>query len=119
MGDSLFDPQVFGWNYVGVHSQINESINKVDYDQRKELINNIVLTGGNSTIQNFNERLQKEFWKYLAPASKTKIYSNIDPSVANWLGGAILSSLGSFQPMWISRGEYDECGPSIISRKNL
>merc|ERR1712210_432326 len=30
-----------------------------------------------------------------------------------WIGGSILASLSTFQQMWISKQEYDECGPSI------
>merc|ERR1711924_418629 len=31
--------------------------------------------------------------------------------VMGWIGGSILSSLSTFQQMWISKGEYDESGP--------
>ena len=34
-----------------------------------------------------------------------------------WIGGSILSSLSTFQQMWISKQEYDESGPSIVHRK--
>merc|ERR1711972_1060499 len=27
-----------------------------------------------------------------------------------WIGGSILSSLSTFQQMWITKQEYDECG---------
>ena len=34
-----------------------------------------------------------------------------------WIGGSILASLGSFQQLWLSKQEYDECGASAIQRK--
>ncbi len=34
-----------------------------------------------------------------------------------WIGGYILSSLITFQEMWISKGEDDESGPTIVHRK--
>merc|ERR1712130_869178 len=34
-----------------------------------------------------------------------------------WIGGSILASLSTFQQMWTSKQEYDECGPSIVHRK--
>ena len=39
--------------------------------------------------------------------------------VRAWIavGGSILSSLSTFQQMWISKQEYDESGPSIVHRK--
>merc|ERR1711981_499329 len=32
-------------------------------------------------------------------------------------GGSILSSLSTFQEMWITKDEYDESGPGIVHRK--
>lgn len=34
-----------------------------------------------------------------------------------WVGGSILSSLGSFQQLWISKQEYDEGGKAIVQSK--
>jgi actin-related protein len=34
-----------------------------------------------------------------------------------WLGGSILTSLTTFQRMWVTREEYDESGPSVVGRK--
>lgn len=36
-----------------------------------------------------------------------------------WIGGSILSSLSTFQQMWIAKSEYDEAGPSIGERAGL
>merc|ERR1711865_664140 len=36
---------------------------------------------------------------------------------AHCFGGSILPSLSTFQQMWISKGEYDESGPTIVHRK--
>lgn len=36
-----------------------------------------------------------------------------------WIGGSILSTLGTFQQLWISKQEFEEEGPSSISRRSL
>lgn len=36
-----------------------------------------------------------------------------------WTGGSILSSLGSFQQMWVSKQEYDEGGKTLAVSKCL
>ena len=36
-----------------------------------------------------------------------------------WIGGSILSALGTFQSMWITKAEYEDAGPSIVHRKCL
>ena len=33
-----------------------------------------------------------------------------------WIGGSILSSLKTFQRLWVSRKEYQEQGPGVIKR---
>jgi actin-related protein len=34
-----------------------------------------------------------------------------------WIGGSILASLSTFEPMWILNSEYDEVGPTIVHQK--
>lgn len=36
-----------------------------------------------------------------------------------WTGGSILSSLGSFQQLWVSKQEYEETGKVIVQTKCL
>jgi actin len=35
---------------------------------------------------------------------------------STWIGGSILSSLPSFQSAWITKANYDECGPRVVHR---
>ena len=44
----LFDPELIGQEYAGVHQVIVDSINRVDLDLRKSLFSNIVLSGGST-----------------------------------------------------------------------
>lgn len=62
-------------------------------------------------------RVQKEI-ETLAPASmKIKVVAPPERQFSVWIGGSILSSLSTFQQMWVSKNEYDEAGPSIVHRK--
>ena len=64
-----------------------------------------------------SDSLDKEITA-LAPAStKIKIVAPPERKYSVWIGGSILSSLSTFQSMWISKEEYDEVGPSIVHRK--
>ena len=36
---------------------------------------------------------------------------------AAWIGGSILSSLGTFHQLWISKHEYAEHGAAIVSKR--
>jgi actin beta/gamma 1 len=56
----------------------------------------------------------------LAPSSaKIRIAAESDRKFAVWIGGAILSSLTTFERMLITKQEYNESGPSIVYRKCL
>ncbi len=119
MTESLFTPKVIGDYRMGLQDLLFESLMKVDYDYRKELLSNLIIAGGNTNFGNFNERLQLELSAKFPNFHKFKCYNLSDKSHSTWFGGAILSTLGTFQPMWITRKEYNECGPAIINRKAL
>lgn len=113
----LFQPQIANLPEPGVHELVFDCMLKNDLDFRRELANNLIVTGGNTLFSNYNDRLQRELSMLLPSILKIRCLSLSDRLYASWLGGAIVSALTAFQPMWISRAEYDECGPSIIHRK--
>ena len=43
--------------------------------------------------------------------------SNTERKFSAWIGGSILSSLGTFHQLWLSLAEFEEHGASIIERK--
>ena len=113
----LFNPALVGMEQEGVHVATFQSIMKTDVDIRKDLYQNIVLSGGTTMFPGIQERLQKEI-AALAPSSmKVKVIAPPERKYSVWIGGSILASLTTFQQMWISKSEYDESGPSIVHRK--
>jgi centractin len=44
----LFNPELIGQEYAGVHQVVVDSVNRVDLDLRKNLFTNIVLSGGST-----------------------------------------------------------------------
>jgi actin-like protein 6A len=48
---------------------------------------------------------------------KVKVLGCSERKFSPWVGGSILSSLGSFQQMWMSKQEYEEHGAIMIERK--
>jgi centractin len=44
----LFNPELVGLEYPGVHQVIVDSISRTDLDLRKALFSNIVLSGGST-----------------------------------------------------------------------
>lgn len=100
-----------------LHELIHESLLAVgDVDLRKELSSNIVLTGGSSLFPNLDARLSHELSQRLPAFTKPKVIAprfSVERSCAPWIGGSILTSLGSFQQLWLSRTEYEEYGSTL------
>jgi actin-related protein len=113
----LFQPSFIGKESDGIHKLTYDSIQSCDIDIRRDLYTNVVLSGGTTMFDKIDVRLSKEI-SALAPASiKVKIVAPPERKYSVWIGGSILSSLSTFQDMWITKDEYDESGPGIVHRK--
>jgi actin, other eukaryote len=113
----LFQPQALtGRELFGIHELVFNSIAKCDIDLRRDLFNHIIACGGTTSLGGFSERLKLELKKIAPPSINIHIATAAERKYAVWIGGSILSSLSTFQNMWISRGEYDEQGVSIVHR---
>mmetsp|Transcript_35297 Transcript_35297/g.140254 ORF Transcript_35297/g.140254 Transcript_35297/m.140254 type:complete len:374 (-) Transcript_35297:1088-2209(-) len=115
--EALFKPDMLGVEMTGMHNTCYNSIMRCDIDIRKDLYNNIVMSGGSTMFAGIANRVQKEM-ETLAPASmKIKTIAPPERQYSVWIGGSILASLSTFQQMWVSKSEYDEMGPSVVHRK--
>ena len=117
--EALFKPELVGYEPGGIDKRLYESIQKCDIDIRKDLYPTIVLSGGSTMYEGLPERLQKEV-KALAPESmkeQVKVIAVPERKYAVWIGGSILSSISTFDSMWITKDEYNESGATIVHRK--
>lgn len=115
----LFRPGMIGKFEPGVHEMINECLQKVETEQKREFFGNVIVCGGNSVIQNYQNRLNRELITVSPNNIKVKVIAGADRQFLPWAGGSVISSLGTFQSMWITQLDYQEHGPSIIHRKCL
>lgn len=117
--ESLFQPGLANLSADGLAKGIYESISRADESVQDKLYSNIVLTGPGPLFKNVAPRVQQELQE-LAPGRNIKItQSSQFPQFSHWIGGSILSSLSTFEEMWITKDEYDENGPGIIHRKAI
>ena len=102
---------------AGIHETTYNSIMKCDVDIRKDLYANIVCSGGTTMFEGIAERLTKEVTALAPPTMSIKVIAPPERKYSVWIGGSILSALGTFQSMWITKAEYEDAGPSIVHRK--
>jgi len=115
--EPLFQPNLIGKESDGIHKLTYDSIQKCDVDIRRDLYTNTVLSGGSTMFTGIDTRLNKEMTALAPSAVKVKIVAPPERKYSVWIGGSILSSLSTFQEMWITKDEYDESGPAIVHRK--
>lgn len=123
----LFNPQIVGDESPGIHNLTALAIGKTDLDLRPTLYQNIILSGGNTLIKNFGDRLLTEL-KTNTPAvwgsqgkvpdtkMKVRIYAPPERKYLTWIGGSILAGLSTFKKMWITSKEFEE-DPNIVHHK--
>lgn len=115
--ETLFDPSSIGILLPGIHQVCLKSIKKCEKKIHKCLFENIVLTGGTSSMSGLAKRFQKEI-KQIAPwRTNVKVTSHPKPKYSAWLGASILTSLPTFENTLISKKDYEEFGASIIQKK--
>jgi actin len=115
--EALYQPMKIGKEYPGFHELVFQSIMKCDVDVRKELYGNIVMSGGTTLFPGIAERLNKDVVALAPSTIKIKVVAPQERRYSVWIGGSILSSLSSFQTLWVTKAEFDETGPSIVHRK--
>jgi len=101
----------------GMHELAYNSIQKCDIDVRKDLYENMVMSGGTTMYKGIAERLEKEMVKLAPSAMKIKISAPAERKFSVWIGGSILSSLATFGTMWITKEDYEEVGEKIVHQR--
>ncbi|TLD15902.1 uncharacterized protein PgNI_01594 [Pyricularia grisea] len=112
----LFDPEIIGLEYPGVHQMVINAIGKTDLDLRKSLYSNIVLSGGSTLTKGFGDRLLTEVQKLAVRDMRIKIFAPPERKYSTWIGGSILAGLSTFRKMWVSMDDWHE-NPDIIHTK--
>ena len=75
------------------------------------------MSGGTTMFKGIDKRLNKEVVALAPSTVKVRVVAPPERKYSVWIGGSLLSSLSTFQSMWITRSEYDENGPGIVHRK--
>lgn len=99
----LFEPSIRKKKGKGIAKTCYDLIQKCDIYAKKELYNNICLSGGNTLFNGFLERFRKEM-EALVPISmkkEIKVIASKERKFLSWIGGSVLSSISTFKKLWI------------------
>ena len=118
ISDLFYNPQNIGLEIQPLHEAIYESILNCDIHIRKELLGNILLSGGNSMINGFPEVLKENLIEKFGEGYRDviKVNAQSDRKYSVWNGASVICSYVYFQNMWVSKNDYDEFGENIFSK---
>ncbi|KAF2151425.1 Actin/actin-like protein [Myriangium duriaei CBS 260.36] len=105
----LFDPDIIGLEYQGLHQIVVDSIGRTDMDLRKSLFSNIVLSGGATLTKGFGDRLLHEVQRLAVKEMRIKIFAPPERKYSTWIGGSILAGLSTFRKVRISLSLLCSC----------
>ena len=114
--EAFFNPQLIGREEEPLDEAIYGSVSACDIDLRKELYQNIVLSGGSTMFPGLKERLHKELSELVPENVDIRIVAPPERRYSVWIGGSILASLKTFQRLWISKKEFEDQGASVAKR---
>jgi len=117
--EALFEPGLIkeGDETLGMHKLCFKSITECDLDVRKDLYENIILSGGSTLYEGLPDRVEAEVDKMCPQQGVVKVIATKDRYYSVWTGGSTLSSLSTFESQWITKDEYEENGAEIVHRK--
>lgn len=119
----IFEPRICQRDNPPITDLIWQAVQSSPIETRKSQLNSVILSGGTSMLQGFQERLQKEL-KKIAPSQargSVNVYANDDRLFGVWLGGRLFCqpSMRTMQNnLWITKDEWLEEGPNVVLRKN-
>uniref|UniRef100_A0A8B9PDH4 Actin like 7A n=1 Tax=Apteryx owenii TaxID=8824 RepID=A0A8B9PDH4_APTOW len=114
--EALFNPALLCSQEPGLSQLTMTYLEKCDADLKRRLVGNILLCGGSTMMAGFADRFQSKL-TWMCPNDHFTIAASPQRKSSVWIGGSILASLQSFQPLWVYRREYEEHGPSCIFKK--
>jgi len=85
----------------------------------KIMLNNIVLSGGTTMMPGFSNRINLQLKDVLnrenISYSSYKVIAEGNRNISSWIGASMISSMSSFNNVFITREEYNENGENKLN----
>ncbi len=124
IAETLFNPTYYKGPHfpsmLSVPHAITTSVGMCDMDLRPALYGSTIVTGGNTLLNGFVERLNRDLMMKAPANMRFKLITangQMERRFGTWIGGSVLASLGNFHQMWISKSDFEETGKTAVERK--
>eukprot|EP01128_Nolandella_sp_AFSM9_P009651 TRINITY_DN6285_c0_g1_i1.p1 TRINITY_DN6285_c0_g1~~TRINITY_DN6285_c0_g1_i1.p1 ORF type:complete len:454 (-),score=80.04 TRINITY_DN6285_c0_g1_i1:25-1386(-) len=113
----LFNPSDIGIREAGIAEAIVQAVEETPVDLHPLLYSAIVLSGGNTAIPGFADRLTAELRQLVPSQYAVNVLSSKDPHLSAWRGGAKIAQTPYFELNSLSIQEYNEKGDMYAMRR--
>lgn len=83
------------------------------------MLNNIVLSGGTTMMPGFSNRMNMGLKDVLKEKdisyNSYQVIAEGNRNISSWIGASMISSMSSFNSVFISREEYNESGENKLN----
>jgi len=94
--EALFQPFTARHELDGIHKYCYDAVMRCDIEQRKDLFENVILSGGSTLFEGLAERMWQELHQLAPSKTKIKVYSPPERLFSIWFGASTLASLSTF-----------------------
>jgi len=97
--EALFNPDLIkqGDGVEGMHTMAFGTVQECDQDVRRDLYQNVIVSGGTTLYEGLPDRLEKELAALCPQQNMVRVIATGDRYYSVWSGGSTLSSLSTFE----------------------
>lgn len=127
----LFNPSDIGFEQGGIVDAIEQAIMALPVDLREPAVGHVVLTGGNTLLPGFADRVKQDLRAILPDTLSPLLNVHLLESThtlgcgegtgahAAWRGGSIFAASEDFSRMTVTKQEYEEYGHRLCRLRNV
>lgn len=78
------------------------------------MLKNIVLSGGSTMMPGFAQRVREDLQEHTYSSSGLQIIAEGNRNISTWIGMSMLSSMSTFNNMFITRETYNDSGENYF-----
>ena len=107
----IFQPSLVGYRQCGLSACVENVLKSYtdEHELQRELAANVFVTGGNTRLRGFSQRLQHDIRGCRPSDHPVCIHMATNPSGAAWSGAAAAASSGG-SLKWMTAEDFKECG---------
>lgn len=107
--EALFNPDPTRFENGGIPDLIWNSIQQLDIHTHKELLDNLIYSGGTSMLPNIGKRTTNDL--LAKPVNcRVKVMCPPERGYSVWIGGSVLASLSTFEKAWVTPDRVNRDG---------